>query len=75
MSVKDAIAVRINAILCERDPGNGITLFSVYCEALSVNLVKNLCDGLDISLGEMFSEPVFDELEREIQSWKTAGDQ
>lgn len=67
MSVKDAIAVRINAILCELDPGNGITLFSVYCEALSVNLVKNRCDGLDISLGEIFSEPVFGELEREIQ--------
>ena len=67
MSVKDATAVRINAILCELDHGNGITLFSVYCEALSVNLVKNLYDGLDISLGEIFSEPVFDELEREIQ--------
>lgn len=67
MSVKDAIAVRINAILCELDPGNGITPSRVYCEALSVNLVKNLCDGLDISLDEIFSEPVFDELEREIQ--------
>lgn len=67
MSVKDAIAVRINAILCELDPGNGITLFSVYCEALSVNLVKKLCDGLDMTLGEFFSAPVFDELEQEIQ--------
>ena len=34
---------------------------------VSVNLVKKLCDGLDMSLGEFFSEPVFDELEQEIQ--------
>ena len=34
---------------------------------VSVNLVKKLCDGLDITLGEFFSAPVFDELEQEIQ--------
>ena len=34
---------------------------------VSVNLVKKLCDGLEITLGEFFSAPVFDELEQEIQ--------
>ena len=34
---------------------------------VSVNLVKKLCDGLDITLGEFFSAPVFDELNQEIQ--------
>jgi hypothetical protein len=33
---------------------------------VSVNLVKKLCDGLDMTLGEFFSAPVFDELEQEI---------
>lgn len=34
---------------------------------VSVNLVKKLCDGLDMTLGEFFSAAVFDELEQEIQ--------
>ena len=28
--------------------------------------IKKLCDGLEITLGEFFSVPVFDELEQEI---------
>ena len=52
---------------------SGVTPSSVYSmldprrKEVSVNLVKKLCDGLDMSLGEFFSEPVFDELEQEIQ--------
>ena len=29
--------------------------------------IKKLCDGLEITLGEFFSTPEFDELEQEIQ--------
>lgn len=29
--------------------------------------IKMLCDGLDITLGEFFSSPEFDELEQEIK--------
>lgn len=29
--------------------------------------IKKLCDGLDITLGEFFSTPEFDELEQEIK--------
>ena len=36
-------------------------------KAVSVNLVKTLCEGLNMTLGEFFSAPVFDEMEQEIQ--------
>ena len=29
--------------------------------------IKKLCDGLEITLGEFFSTPAFDELEQEIK--------
>ena len=29
--------------------------------------IKKLCDGFEISLGEFFSTPMFDELEQEIK--------
>ena len=29
--------------------------------------IKKLCDGLDMTLSEFFSVPLFDELEQEIQ--------
>ena len=52
---------------------SGVTPSSAYSmldprrKEVSVNLVKKLCDGLDMTLGEFFSAPVFDELEQEIQ--------
>lgn len=33
----------------------------------TVSTVKKLCDGLDITLGEFFAAPIFDELEQEIK--------
>ena len=41
---------------------------------VSANLVKKLCDGLDMTLGEFFSALVFDELEQEIQWIEIASD-
>lgn len=80
MTVKEAVATRFNEILRERNmranelaTRSGITPSSVYSmldprrKEVSVNLVKKLCDGLDMTLGEFFSAPVFDELEQEIQ--------
>ena len=52
---------------------SGVTPSSVYSmldprrREVSVNLVKKLCDGLEITLGEFFSAPIFDELEQEIR--------
>ena len=52
---------------------SGVTPSSVYSmldprrKEVSVNLVKKLCDGLDMTLGEFFAAAVFDELEQEIR--------
>lgn len=32
----------------------------------TVSTIKKLCDGLDISISEFFSSPIFDNLEQEI---------
>ena len=34
---------------------------------LSIDVIKKLCDGLDMTLGEFFSAKIFDELEQEIK--------
>ena len=80
MTVKEAVTARFNAILAERHmranelaTRSGITPSSVYSmldprrKEVSINLIKKLCDGLDMTLGEFFSAPVFDSLEQEIQ--------
>lgn len=33
----------------------------------TVSTIKKLCDGLDISISEFFSSPIFDNLEQEIK--------
>lgn len=80
MTVKDAVANRFQQLCAERriKPNElanraGVTPSSVYSmldpkrRKVSVNLVKKLCDGLEITLGEFFSTPEFDGLEQEIQ--------
>ena len=80
MTVKDAVANRFQQLCAERSikPNElanraGITPSSVYSmldpkrREVSVNLVKKLCDGMDMTLGEFFSTPEFDGLEQEIQ--------
>lgn len=79
-TVKEAVAARFVELMQERGiktnelaNRSGVTPSSVYSmldprrKEVSVNLVKKLCDGLDITLGEFFSAAVFDELEQEIQ--------
>lgn len=80
MNVKEAVVARFMEIMQERrikanELANlsGVTPSSVYSlldphrREVTVNLVKKLCDGLDIPLGLFFSAPVFDELEQEIR--------
>ena len=80
MNVKEAVAARFQQIMAERDLKanelanlSGVTPSSVYSmldphrREVTVNLVKKLCDGLDIPLGLFFSAPIFDELEQEIR--------
>lgn len=52
---------------------SGVTPSTVYSmldssrHSVSIGTIKKLCDGLNISLGEFFSCPLFDDLEQEIQ--------
>lgn len=80
MNVKEVVAARFSGILRERGMRanelavrSGVTPSSVYSmldprrKEVSVNLVKKLCDGLEMSLGEFFSDPMFEVLEQEIK--------
>ena len=79
-TVKEAVAARFQELMKERGIKSnelanlsGVTPSSVYSmldprrKEVSVNLVKKLCDGLDMSLGEFFSAAIFDHLEQEIR--------
>ena len=79
MSVKDAVAKRFRNICNERNikPNtlaniSGITPSTVYSmldsnrRDISIVTIKKLCDGLEISLGEFFSSPEFENLEQVI---------
>lgn len=78
--VKEAVAERFRRICEERGikPNelatlSGVTPSSVYSmldpkrREVTVNLVKKLCDGLEITLGEFFGDELFDDLEPEIK--------
>ena len=80
MLVKDAVAERFREICEERKIRinelanlSGVTASTAYSmmdpkrRDISIITIKKFCDGLDMSLGEFFSAPVFDELEQEIQ--------
>ena len=80
MTVKEAVVARFWEILNQRKmrPNelavrSGVTPSTVYSmldarrRELSINLIKKLCDGLDITLGEFFSTKEFAELEQEIK--------
>lgn len=46
------------------------TVYSLFHDSrswISIVTIKILCDGLDITLGEFFSHPIFDNLEQEIK--------
>ena len=80
MNVKQATVCRFQEIMKERNirPNelanlSGVTPSTVYSmlderrKELSINTIKKLCDGLEITLGEFFSAEVFDNLEQEIK--------
>lgn len=80
MHVKEAVAERFRQIMMERNIRanelatlSGVTPSSVYSmldphrREVTVNLVKKLCDGLEMSLGEFFTAEIFFELEQEIR--------
>lgn len=80
MAVKEAVVDRFLE-LCEQrqiKPNelatrSGVTPSTVYSmidarrRDISILTIKKLCDGLDVTLGEFFSTPAFDNLEQEIK--------
>ena len=80
MYVKDAVAKRFLRILEERKikinelanlsgvtPSTAYSMLDENRRDVSITTIKKFCDGLEISLGEFFSAPEFDELEQEIR--------
>ena len=80
MSVKDAVVKRFKEICRERNirvnelanvsgvtPSTAYSMMDENRRDVSVVTVKKFCDGLGITLGEFFSDPLFDELEQEIK--------
>ena len=80
MNTQQAIANRIRQLCAERNlTPNGISNLSAVPQATVKSIlngesknpgtvtIKKLCDGFEITLGEFFSTPEFDELEQEIK--------
>ncbi len=79
MSVKDAVAQRIQSICTERNMRtnelaniSGITASTLYSlldprrRDVSIITIKKICDGLEMSLEEFFASSEFRTLEQEI---------
>lgn len=80
MSVKDAVVLRFQNLCRERNmkinalayisgvtPSTAYSMMDERYRDVSIVTIKKFCDGLDITLGEFFSAPEFDELEQEIK--------
>lgn len=80
MGVKDAVAERFQNLCKEKNikinelanlsgvtPSTAYSMMDKRRRDVSIVTIKKLCDGLDITLGEFFSSPEFDELEQEIK--------
>lgn len=80
MGVKDVVAERFkklcqarNITVNELATRSGVTPSTAYSmmdtnrRDISIVTIKKFCDGLELSLGEFFSTPEFDELEQEIK--------
>ncbi len=80
MSVKDVVAERFKKMCEERNikinelanisgvtPSTAYSMMDKKRRDISITTIKKFCDGLDITLGEFFSTPEFDNLEQEIK--------
>ena len=80
MSVKDVVVKRFLQLCKERNIKintlanlSGVTPSTVYSmlderrRDVSIVIIKKLCDGLDITLGNFFSTIEFDSLDQELK--------
>ena len=78
--IKEAVVARFSQLCEERGLNNnslanvaGVTPSTVYSmmdptrHDVSVVTVKKLCDGLDLSISDFFDDPIFRNLDQEIQ--------
>lgn len=79
MSVKDVVVERFKKICTDRNirinelanlsgvtPSTAYSMMDKSRRDISIITIKKFCDGLEITLGEFFSTPEFDNLEQEI---------
>ena len=80
MNVKDAVAERFQELCNERNikinelanlsgvtPSTAYSMMDKNRRDVSIVTIKKFCDGLEITLGEFFSTPEFNNLEQEIK--------
>ncbi len=80
MTVKDVVAQRFKNLCKERNmkinelanisgvtPSTAYSMMDAGRRDISITTIKKFCDGLNITLGEFFSTPEFDNLEQEIK--------
>lgn len=80
MATREIVAYRIRQLCKEHDvTPNGISYIAGIPQSTIKSIlngesknpgtvtIKKLCDGFDITLGEFFSTPEFDNLEQEIE--------
>jgi len=80
MSVKDIVTKRFKELCSERGikinelanisgvtPSTAYSMMDATRRDISITTIKKFCDGLEITLGEFFSTPDFDNLEQEIK--------
>lgn len=80
MNVKDVVVERFKELCNERKikinelanisgvtPSTAYSMMNKSRRDISIITIKKFCDGLDITLGEFFSTPKFDNLEQEIR--------
>lgn len=80
MDIKDTIVKRFLELCQERNitinelanisgvtPSTAYSMIDETRRDISIRTIKKFCDGLEITLGEFFSTPEFDNLEQEIK--------
>ncbi len=80
MNLKDIVVKRFQQICKERNikinelanisgvtPSTAYSMMDTNRRDISIITIKKFCDGLEITLGEFFSTPDFDNLEQEIK--------
>ena len=80
MSVKDVVCERFKELCEQRNiklnelanisgvtPSTAYSMMDTSRRDVSITTIKKFCDGLEITLGEFFSTPEFDNLEQEMK--------